>query len=60
MEEWRGEGKSAGLFMEIKACVERILLDLHVFKKSLPCYIPELQLIQFTEVFKTEISESKM
>lgn len=46
--------------MEIKACVERILLDLHVFKKSLPCYIPELQLIQFTEVFKTEISESKM
>lgn len=39
MEEWRGEGQSVGPFMEIKACVERILLDLHVSKKPLSCYI---------------------
>lgn len=45
--------------MEMKACVERILLDLHVSKKPLSCYIPELQLTQFTEVFQTEIFESK-
>lgn len=56
---WK-KGQSTGPFMEIKVCVERILLDLHISKKSLPCYIPGLQLIQFTEVFKTEILESKM
>lgn len=39
MEEWRGEGQSVGPFMEIKVCVERILLDLHVSKKPLSCYI---------------------
>lgn len=56
---WK-KGQSAGPFMEIKECVERILLDLHISKKSLPCCMPGLQLIQFTEVFKTEIFESKM
>lgn len=35
MEEWRKEGQSAGPFMEIKVYVERILLDLHISKKSL-------------------------
>lgn len=59
MEEWRGEGQSVEPFMEIKACAERILLDLHVSKKPLPCYIPGLQLIQFSEVFQTEIFDSK-
>lgn len=60
MEEWREEGQSAGPFMETEVCFEWILLDLNISKTSLPCYTPGLQLIQFTEVFKTEISQSKM